>query len=607
MNRIEELEKIIKINDELYWSGNPKISDEEYDSLVEELKSLDPNNKLINKINPLTNIVDVKKVKHKNPMLSLDKVYSNEDLFKWVKSKSRDENEMFLIQPKYDGISGKIENYTKNFDINNVTLSTRGNGYVGENITDKLSIIKIDSDIEATEELLGEILITKDDFKNLFSKIISPSTKKPYKNPRNATAGIMGTDDVSFFEKQNAKLTFVDYNKNTYSVNSANFEYRWEMFVEMIQKLPYPMDGIVVKLADNEYANSLGNTAHHPRSAVAFKFKNPQAKTKVIDMEWSFGKNYLTPVAILEPVDINGITVERVSVANYENLKKLNLNIGDEVIIERAGDVIPHIVSVIKSKDSTTPFIDKCPCCNSELKVELPELICPNDNCKEKIIRRLLFSIRSLGIDGVGIPTITKIYESANIDNLYGFLKLNRLTLTRIGFGDKTAENIINSINKTNVINDYQFITCLNIADVGEEVAKLMLTQYSIEDLMLINRVEDLTKIKGIGEKTAIKVIEYFRNNLEYAMVLRSMFQIIDNKVNDNNESNGTVCFTGAMDNPRKYYEEIALQKHFTPVNSVSKDLTYLVVADLNSNSSKMQKARKYEINIITVEEFMAL
>ena len=180
MNRIEELEKIIKTNDELYWSGNHKISDEEYDSLVEELKSIDPNNNLINKINTLTNITDVKKVKHKNPMLSLDKVYSNEDLFKWVKSKSRNENEIFLIQPKYDGISGKIENYKKDFDINNVTLSTRGNGYIGENITDKLTIIKIDSDTEEAKELLGEILITKDDFKNSFSKIISPSTKKPY-------------------------------------------------------------------------------------------------------------------------------------------------------------------------------------------------------------------------------------------------------------------------------------------------------------------------------------------------------------------------------------------------------------------------------------------
>ena len=144
--------------------------------------------------------------------------------------------------------------------------------------------------------------------------------------------------------------------------------------------------------------------------------------------------------------------------------------------------------------------------------------------------------------------------------------------------------------------------------DLANNVLKLNENKEK-EDLSFLQDISitEFMKIKGIGEKTAIKVIEYFRNNLEYAMVLRSMFQIIDNKVNDNNESNGTVCFTGAMDNPRKYYEEIALQKHFTPVNSVSKDLTYLVVADLNSNSSKMQKARKYEINIITVEEFMAL
>lgn len=602
MNRIEELEKLIKENDELYWGGNPKISDEEYDILVEELKSLDPNNKLVNQVNQLTNLKNENKVQHKIPMLSLDKVYSNEELFKWIKDKSRNSNEEFLIQPKYDGISGKIENYNSE----NSVLSTRGNGFVGENITDKLQIIKFNTEKTKADKILGEIVIRTDDFENQFSKIISPSTKKPYKNPRNAVAGIMGTDDISFFKEQGAKLTFVDYDFYSIAVKSSDFEKVWERIVKSLSELPYPMDGIVIKIKDKEYYDSLGNTAHHPRGAIAFKFKNPQAETKVIGMEWSFGKNYLTPVAILEPVNINGITVERVSVANYENLKKLNLNIGDYVTIERAGDVIPHIISVNKSNDSKSPFIDKCPCCGSNLIIELPEIMCSNENCKEKILRRLLFSIRSIGVDGIGIPTVTKIFNALNIDNLYDFLQLNRIDLMKIGFGEKTANNIVDAIRKSKIVKDYQFITCLNISDVGDEVAKLMLSEYSIEDLMLIKNVNDLTKIKGVGEKTANKVIEFFKNNLQYAIMLRSWFQIELNN-NKENDTNGTVCFTGAMEQPRKYYEEIAHNKNLNPINSVSKDLTYLVVADMNSNSSKMQKAKKYGINIITVEEFINL
>lgn len=602
MSRIEELEKLIKKNDEFYWAGEPQISDEQYDSLVEELKKIDTDNAIVNKVNKLTNLENSKKVNHITPMLSLDKVYSNEDLFKWVESKSRNQDEIFLIQPKYDGISGKIVNYNNGLES---VLSTRGDGYVGENITNKLPIIKFATNKNSSKELYGEILINKEDFKNKFSKIISTSTKKPYKNPRNATAGIIGTDDVTFFIDQNTMLTFVDYNLYSIEVKSFEFKNSWENIVEQLTKLPYPMDGIVIKLKDKQYFYSLGNTAHHPRGSVAFKFKNPQAKTKVIDIEWSFGKNYLTPVAILEPVDINGITVERVSVANYENICKLNLNIGDNVVIERAGDVIPHIISVEHCSESKSPFIEHCPCCGEKLIVELPEIMCPNNNCKEKIIRRLLFSIRTIGIDGIGIPTIKKIVNSLNITNLFDFMKINGVDLLKIGFGQKTTENIIASINKNVVIDDYQFLTSLNISDVGEEVAKLILEEYTIEDLMKIDNVDKLIKIKGIGEITANKVIDYFKNNLEYAMLLRSLFQI---KTREKSQDIiGTVCFTGAMEQPRKYYEEIAIEKKLKPVSSVSKDLKYLVVADLNSNSSKTQKAKKYEVAIITVEEFLAL
>lgn len=591
---IKELENKIKENNQLYWSGNPQISDVEYDQLVEQLKAIDPNNPLINEINE-QEVKSNGKVEHKNPMLSLDKVYNYEDLMDWVEKHSRNDEEVFIVQPKYDGISAHLEN--------NI-LSTRGNGYVGENISSKLPIINIETVKDNYDELLGEIIIRKDDFSNKFSKIISPSTKKPYKNPRNATAGIMGTDDIKYFIDNNIKLTLIDYDKYSYYICCGSFFADFERIVERIEKLPYPMDGIVIKLADEEYGKSFGITAHHPKNAIALKFTNPQKETKLEDIEWSFGKNCLTPVAILTPIDINGITVERASLSNYDNIKSLDLKIGDNVIVERAGDVIPHIVSVIKNPNESerkNPFIEYCPCCKSKLKIESPEIMCINKDCFETNLRKLYYSIRSVGIDYVGLPKLRKIVTSLNIKNLYDFMQLTRTDLLGIGIGDKNSLIIAEEINKVKTINDYQFLTCLNINNVGTEVSKLILEKYSIEDLLKLNDAECLTSINGIGKQIANNIYQYIKENYDYIVNLRSLFFI-----NKSVETMyGTVCFTGQMENPRKYYEDIASKNNLKPVNSVSKDLTLLVVADINSNSSKMQKAKKYGIDIITVEDFM--
>lgn len=610
LDKIKELEEIISKNDNLYWAGNTVISDEEYDAYVEELKKIDPNNKLITRVNE-TIVSSVGKVNHLKPMLSLDKVYTLQNLFSWVKNKSRDENEMFLIQPKYDGISGKIQNYDlflKDVNSVDVVLSTRGNGFIGENISNKLPIIEFKTNKKDSEFIYGEILITKDDFKNIFANIVSPSSKKPYKNPRNATAGIMGCDDIDFFKKQNAKLTFVDYDLNSYEISAKDFESKWEEIENKIISLPYPMDGIVIKLKDKEYGEKLGVTAHHPKNAIAFKFSNPQKDTQLIDVFWSYGKNYLTPVAIFKPIEINGVTITKASLANYSNLKKLNCNIGDIITVERSGDVIPTIIKVkkVENKDNKNLLIEYCPCCKTKLIVKEPEIYCPNNNCEEKIVRRLLFSIRSIGIDGIGIPTLKKIINYFKIDNLYDFMMLNRFDLSKAGFGEKTIENIANSIYKSTNIYDYQLLTCLNITDVGDEVSKLILEKYTFDDLINTVTFDNLINIKGIGEKTASKIIGYIKYNKNYIIQLRSIFSL-NRSLKNNFSSDITVCFTGAMEQPRKYYENIAKEKNIITVNTVSKNLTYLVVADINSNSSKTQKAKKYGITILSLEEFLSL
>ena len=280
-------------------------------------------------------------------MLSLNKAYSIEEVMEWARKNCR-ENETLLIQPKYDGISA-------NYDGS--VLATRGDGENGENISGKLPLIELETSGYTgflDRPVRGEIVIRDDDFENLYSHI----TKKGgghYKNSRNAVAGIMGLKDISDMLRQGAKLTLVDYNMICYRVPVNDLEKKWPGIVAEIENLLYPMDGIVVKIADEEYSESLGNTAHHPRGQIAFKFVGIRRQSKLLDVKWSFGKNCLTPVAEIEPVDIGGITIKHATLHNIQNIIDRGIQIGDTITVERAGDVIPYIVD-------STPGDDRKPC-----------------------------------------------------------------------------------------------------------------------------------------------------------------------------------------------------------------------------------------------------
>ncbi|NOY74658.1 MAG: hypothetical protein GXP32_02570, partial [Kiritimatiellaeota bacterium] len=332
-----ELAALIERNDKAYWElGEPEISDENYDALTRRLAELEPHHPLLSKVSAPV-VAASGKVTHKKPMLSLGKVYSLDELMTWAAKAARGPEERFDIQPKYDGISAIFAD-----DV----LATRGDGAVGENISDKIPLIELETKGHKgplDRPARGEIVIRNDDFREIYSKI----TKKdgnPYKNPRNAVAGIMGLKEIDDMVRQGAKLTLVDYELVSFSAKLADLERKWPEFVENIEKLSYPMDGIVVKLADAGYYESLGATAHHPRGAVAFKFSGVRKETELLGVEWSFGKNCITPVALLEPVDIGGITIKRASLHNIQNIIDRDIRVGDTVVVERAGDVIPHIV-----------------------------------------------------------------------------------------------------------------------------------------------------------------------------------------------------------------------------------------------------------------------
>ena len=286
----EQLISEIERHNKLYWKQNaPEISDDEYDLLMQRLEELDPEHPLLEEVSSVE-VASIGKVSISKPMISLGKTYffkdapkGNKSLLKWAEENSRNEDELFLIQPKYDGISASFSNGI---------LATRGQGMEDDNVMDKIPLIELETTGykgPLDRDVRGEIVIRNDDFKTLYSKIVK-SDGRAYKNSRNAVGGIMGLKDISDMLNQHAKLTLIDYDMISFKVKFKDIENEWGKIVKKLEALPYPMDGIVVKLADDYYSESLGYTAHHPRGQIAFKFSGVRKKTKLINIEWSFGK-----------------------------------------------------------------------------------------------------------------------------------------------------------------------------------------------------------------------------------------------------------------------------------------------------------------------------
>lgn len=614
MTKRELEEKIIKLRKD-YWDGNCTTPDSEYDTLVEELRTIDPKHPLLT--TPEHGDSKSKgKVAHVVPMLSLQKVYNKEDLYNWMKSVSRNDDEEFLVQPKYDGISC---HYQKGM------FSTRGDGNVGENVSDVCSAIaKFDmKDNEYGKiDFYGEIVIKKSDFNTIY-KNVRRDNGETFKNSRNAVAGILNADDYNFYKKQGAVLTLVDYDKYSLRMKLADFDLKWNLFRTYIMDLDYPMDGIVVKIADPIWREQQGFTAHHPKGAMAFKFANVSAQTYLKDIEWGMGKEYITATAIFQPVNLNGVTVSRAVVPmNSKTLPcimKGNYNLDALLTVERAGDVIPHITSVSPAPTSVFFTIDKCPFCGGEIEVVDSGVRCLNPNCKRKKIHRVYESLVQLGIKNVGEATVTTIYEAfANINqiNLNWWILCIPYLKDKISclptFGDASAQIIVDETNKILHTTVEKFIAALGIPNVGVKIGREIKKKFhSIYNFISDATFENLSELDGVGDIMAKRIMNWMQvNNGENKGCMISLANLFtfeeDEKENEQTETKGTVCFTGAMRMKRSEMQSIAQSAGYTPVDAVTKDLSILVVADSEDlTSSKCKKAQKYGTKIIREDEFL--
>ncbi len=592
----EQLVQQINLHNSLYWEkGTPQISDIEYDSLIRQLFEINPKHSLIHKIYTPT-ISSSNKIKHLKPMLSLDKAYSIEAVIKWAEKHIRTEDELLLIQPKYDGISA---NYA------NGVLTTRGDGEFGEDVTDKLPLIELESEGYTgilNRDVRGEIIIRDDDFKTKYNTITRKNGQL-YKNSRNAVAGIIGLKTINLMLEQNAKVTLIDYDYISYTVKFANLAEKWDAISAEIETLPYPMDGIVIKLKDTQYKNSLGNTAHHPRGEIAYKFSGVRKTTKLVNVEWSFGKNCLTPVAELEPIELGGVTIKHATLHNLQNIKDKDIYVGDTVTVERAGDVIPYIINSIPGKDRKNIIITLCPSCGNTLQEKGPELCCFNDNCFERVLQRLMASIKSIGIERLGEPNIRKMMKDLSVKNLKDIFDLSFDDIMSLeGYKSKSANNLYGEIQKRRKMSDFQLLASLNINGVGANVAKVILEQYSISELRDLS-VEELSEINGIGPERAKAIVQELISQSE---LLDNLLNSIDLIISKNNQSNQkTICFTGKMPEKRSFYENIANENNYEAVGKVTQNLDILVAVDINGNSSKITKAKKANITVMSLDSWL--
>lgn len=611
----DKLVELIKKHREEYWNGNPSISDAQYDALIESLRYIDPMHPLLTNVETGGNIKG-SEVVHKKPMLSLEKVYSKETLKAWMIKVARSDNEMFLIQPKYDGVSCHFEN---------TRFATRGDGNVGQDITNayyRFGNIETNLGKEWTgANIYGEIVIKKSVFENKYKNIVNVSGNK-FKNPRNAVVGLLSNDDYNFYLKQNAEFTFVDYNLHSYKCSLKDFDFKWNIISQIIEKLDYPMDGIVVKLEDKNYSDYLGFTAHHPKGQIAFKFENVSQWTKLKDVEFGMGKGQITATAIFETININGVSINRAVIPmmseNIPCIMKKHFTKGSKLLVERAGDVIPHIVQVNTDPYAEPFIINKCPFCGEEIEVIGNQVVCTNSLCTERNIQNVYLSLVALGAKNIGIQTVRVIYDMMGIQNFttkafidFVFSSNGREKIVNAaGFGFTSYNNLLRDLMLVKENVEENVIASLNIPNVGKKIGKVLIDKYQTIDSIFVHpafhSIDELKQLEGIGDVMAERLFKVACNFNHQCYVDEYVkwftFKTQNNLVSV--ASGKTICFTGAMRYERKEMQRIAIEKGFNPVPSVTRGLDILVTADVNSTSSKIQKAKRYGTKVISEDDF---
>ena len=620
----EKLAEKILYHKDLYYRGIPEISDTDYDKLEDKLKKINPHHPALNLVGSVSQSSD--KVAHDKKMLSLDKTYELNDLLTWKG------DEEIVSTFKIDGSSCSLI-YEKGVLV---MAKTRGDGSIGENVTAKiLWIEELPKTISTQEkiEVRGEVFCTEENFFKISEEMEKLKLEKPT-SQRNIVAGFLGRKDhlhlckflsfkafdviteKHFFDLESKKFEWLkdenfplpdfDLHKNEKSVEKIIEEAK-----NFMAEGNFLIDGLVFTYNKIKLHEELGETSHHPRYKIAYKFAGESKTTKIESIYWGVSRNgILTPVALIEPTELSGATITNVTLHNYGMVKLHELKRGDEIEIIRSGEVIPKFLRVIKSSKEKFSIPSKCPSCESKLEIKEIRLICLNPQCPDKIKEEILNFIMKIGIEDLSIKRLEEMMKKGlvhDIPDLYKLTMDDLLSLDKVK--DKMATKILTNIEKTKTIDLVSFLASLGISGGAYNKCEKVVsngfnTIEKIKDLDL----EKLVSIEGFAEKSASDFLSSLKSKHKLIDKLIKLGFTFQEKKLDSLVLEGLkICITGELSMKRSEMEKMIKNNGGILVSSVTAQTNYLLTNETESSSSKFKKAKELKTSIITEENFLKL
>ena len=650
----EEISKLVsllnKYSYDYYVEDNPQISDTEYDTLYKQLEKLEEKHpELILENSPTQRVGDkvldeFEKITHKVPMLSLSNTFSTEDLRDFdsrVKKLVPNDKVEYICELKIDGLAISI-NY-ENGKL--VSAATRGDGTVGEDVTENIktifSIPKVLKD-ERSFEVRGEVYLPRKSFE-LLNKERENNNEVLFANPRNAAAGslrqldskitakrrlsafiysIVGDDSI--ISQENALNIAEDYalpvNSNYKLCKDINEVISYiNYWTENKKDLPYDIDGIVIKVNSYSTQEEIGYTQKSPRWATAYKFPEEELATKLLDVELSVGRTgIITPVAILDPIIISGSTVSKASLHNKDIINELDIHIGDMVVVKKAGEIIPKVVRVIKElrTEGTNKYIMPtiCPSCKEQtyVKENDPFTRCKNPDCPDQNIRKIIHfaSREALNIEGLGDKVVATLYEQGIISHTIDLFSLDRTRLISLDrMGEKSVDNLLNAIENAKQSSLDKVIFALGILNVGKKASKILAEKYLNLTNFMNATLDELINLDDVGQITADSILDYLsdENNIRFINDLISIGMNPQYEIKEVNTDNifagKTVVLTGKLVELTRNEAKEYLEKNGAKVTGSVTSKTDLVIAGEKAGS-KLLKAEQLGIEVINEEQF---
>ena len=650
MQRIEELTEIIeKHNHSYYVMDNPTVSDYEYDMLMQELKGLEAEYpEFVLPSSPTQRVggealSKFEKVTHKVQMGSLQDVFSFEQLEEFVtRCRNTVENPSFIVEPKIDGLSVSLE-------YENGILrrgSTRGDGFVGEDVTANLKTVgSIPLKIKNAPEFLevrGEVYMPKEKFLKLVEQQ-ELKDEQPFKNPRNAAAGSLRQKNSKITAKRGLDIFVfniqqiegreitshkqsLDYIKSlglkvipsyvectTYS----EIEQEIQRIDQIRNKLSYDIDGIVIKVDSFKQRETLGSSSKVPKWAIAYKFPPEEKETTLRNIEVNVGRTgAITPVAVFDPVMLAGTSVSRAVLHNQDFITQKDIRIGDKIIIRKAGEIIPEVVKSVSHAENSEPFIlpAKCPVCGTESVRYEDEAVlrCPNPDCPAQLLKSIIHfaSKGAMDIDGMGDAIVKALVENnlvKSVADIYTLKAEQIASLERLG--EKSAENLINAIEKSKSRPLDKVIFALGIRNIGQASAKLLCEKFpSIEKIMSAT-AEEIEEIDGFGKVMSENVAKAFSEQHRKDLISRLLelgvkMEYQTTQTNDNRFEGMTFVLTGTLETLKRDEAKKIIESFGGKVSgSVSKKTTFVVAGE--EAGSKLEKAQSLGVNVLSETEFL--